>query len=411
VQFFKQALGIDYPWEVKEVKLDQGANKVEIWIQAVKGVIWRDEDGERLHVAGYEQRSWRHLDTMQFETVLHARVPRVKNSDGSTSMVQVPWAERYSRWSRQFECWAIVVMQATSTVQAACKLLGIDWHTAHAIMERAVERGLASRDEEVIEYVGMDEKSFMSGQSYISTMNDLQGGRVLEVVEGHNRPAADALWDELSERQVQGVKAVAMDMSKSFMGSANEKASHAAIVHDRFHVSKYLNDAVNAVRIEEHKALSEEGDSRLKGVKSILLMNPENLDEGVWNRFDELRDSNLKVSRAWHYKDLFRSFWECANREAAQEFFNGWYRSAVRCHMQPIKKVARMLKEHLPGLLNFAEHRITNALSESLNSRIQSIKTAARGFRCFENYRIRILFFLGKLDLLPTGWKSHGIIR
>jgi len=132
---------------------------------------------------------------------------------------------------------------------------------------------------------------------------------------------------------------------------------------------------------------------------------------GVWNRFDELRDSNLKVSRAWHYKDLFRSFWECANREAAHEFFNGWYRSAVRCHMQPIKKVARMLKEHLPGLLNFAEHRITNALSESLNSRIQSIKTAARGFRCFENYRIRILFFLGKLDLVPAGWKAHGIIR
>jgi transposase len=79
--------------------------------------------------------------------------------------------------------------------------------------------------------------------------------------------------------------------------------------------------------------------------------------------------------------------------------FRGWYGWATRSQLKPIIKVAKMLKRHLNGLMNYIEHRITNAVSEGFNSRIQSIKSAARGFRNFDNYRIRILFFCGKLDL------------
>jgi transposase len=89
---------------------------------------------------------------------------------------------------------------------------------------------------------------------------------------------------------------------------------------------------------------------------------------------------------------------ESPRREA---FFGSWYGWAIRYRLDPIKKVAKMLKSHLEGLLNYFDHRVTNATSEGFNSRIQSIKSAARSFRKFENYRIRILFYCGKLDLMP----------
>ncbi len=69
--------------------------------------------------------------------------------------------------------------------------------------------------------------------------------------------------------------------------------------------------------------------------------------------------------------------------------------------LEPVKKVARMLKKHLNELLNWCDHHITNAVSEGLNSRIQAIKSAARGFHSFDSYRSRILFFCGKLNLTP----------
>lgn len=118
--------------------------------------------------------------------------------------------------------------------------------------------------------------------------------------------------------------------------------------------------------------------------------------------FEELCSRELKTSKAWYFKELFVEFWEQPDYISAHRFFNHWYASAIRSKIEPIKKVARMLRDHLDGLLNYVDHRITNAITEGFNSRIQTIKAAARGFRSFKNYKTRILFFCGKLDLAPN---------
>jgi transposase len=107
----------------------------------------------------------------------------------------------------------------------------------------------------------------------------------------------------------------------------------------------------------------------------------------------------LKVFKSETLPLPIRHFWDCLEDETALMTFRGWYGWATRSQLKPIIKVAKMLKRHLNGLMNYIEHRITNAVSEGFNSRIQSIKSAARGFRNFDNYRIRILFFCAKLDL------------
>ncbi len=123
-----------------------------------------------------------------------------------------PWAGKHSRFTLLFEAFAVEVLLACSNVNSAAALLGTDWSTAHAIMKRAVDRGLKKRAVEEVHHVGIDEKSFGSGHDYVSLMTDLDGYRVLEVTQGRTTEAADQLWETLPETQRENVLAVAMDM-------------------------------------------------------------------------------------------------------------------------------------------------------------------------------------------------------
>jgi transposase len=269
-------------------------------------------------------------------------------------------------------------------------------------MERAVQRGLARRKVDNLELVGLDEKSFGKGQDYISIMTDLDQSRVLDVTPGNDTESASALWQKLPEEQRKQVKAAAMDMSAGFAAATREQAPQAKIVHDRFHVSQMLNEAMDQVRRSERRQLREQGDERLNGSRHLWLHNPENLSDERIEDFQLLLKENLKTSKAWFYKENFQAFWQQENDKAAESYFKRWYAGAVRCSMAPIKKAAKSLKAHLANLLTYFTYRITNAVTEGLNSKIQQIKAAARGFRSFANYRTRILFFCGKLDLLPA---------
>jgi transposase len=249
--------------------------------------------------------------------------------------------------------------------------------------------------------VGIDEKSFGRGQDYVSLMTDLGGQRVLEVVEERSLESTLKLWESLPKKQRRRVEAVAMDMSHEGAAAVKQAAPQAVIVYDKFHVSKHLNEAVDKVRKEEHRRLLEQGDESLTGTKYLWLQGacPDG-DRAL--SFSELCARNLKTARAWCHKETFVEFWAQPHAAAGLEFFNRWFGAARRSKLEPIKKTALTLKNHLLGLLNYFLHPITNAMSEGFNSKIQAIKADARGFRRFENYRYRILFHCGKLDLLPA---------
>ena len=232
-EFFQRALGLEEPWRVKEVKLEVEAKKVEVEVECVEKTLWASEAGERLHIHDWERRSWRHLDTMQFETRISALVPRVKYPDGHTETVKVPWAEARSRWTELFECLAIEVLLAARSVSQACELLRIDWSSAQRIMERAVARGLCRRSLEGITRVGLDEKSFGRGQDYISVLSDLDQSRVLEVTPGNDTQSGQRLWQSIPAAQREKVQAAAMDMSAGFAAATRLEAPGAEIVYDQ----------------------------------------------------------------------------------------------------------------------------------------------------------------------------------
>ena len=400
---YRQLLFLDDNWNVKSVKLSTESKRVVIRLEHVgKSVICPECSGTCSLKDHAPERHWRHLDTMQFETILEARVPRVNCASCGVKTTTVPWAAKHSRFTILFEAFVIDVLQAASCVSKAATLLGLSWNCVHTIMKRAVQRGLQRRSVDEVTYLGIDEKSFGRGQDYVSIMTDLTASRVLEVAAGRDEKSAKELWKSLPQQQLEKVEAVAIDMWQAFENSVRDHVPQADIVHDKFHIAKNLNEAVDKVRRQEHKVLKSEGDERLTGTKQLWLYREENVHEKQKAEFEALRDQELKTSRAWMLKEHFRWFWSYCYAGRAKTYFQHWYSWASRCRLKPMVKVAKMIKKRLANILTYFKHHITNATSEGFNSRIQSLKANARGFRTFENYRIRILFYCGKLDLKPA---------
>lgn len=400
---YAMLLGIHSPWEISSVELNMASSRVDIEIEYADssgpcpecGALCPKHDNR-------ERRTWRHLDTMQFATHLHAEMPRVKCKTHGVKTVAAPWASKNSRFTLLFESFSIRVIQAARSIEEARKLLKLSWHQVEAIKRRAVERGLARREAHPIEYLGIDEKQFRSGHKYITNLVDLEQGRVLDVVEERKESACKMLLEQaLTEDQREQVTAVALDMWKAFANAVGDLLPQAAIVHDRFHISQHLNQSVDQVRRAENKQLAGEGDDRLKGTKHFWLYNEENAKVAQSEQFARLKNSNLKVARAWAIKEHFRAFWEYRSKGWAKRHFERWYSWAIRSRLKPVKQVAKMLKTHMSGLLNYFDHRISNAAAEGLNSKIQTVKSNARGYRSFEGFRTSILFYCGKLDMLP----------
>lgn len=402
-EHYEQLLGLSGAWKVSAVTLDVAAKRVEVEIgYDLSQPMECPECGQECpYYDDREMREWRHLDTMQFETILRCEVPRCKCADHGARSLRVPWAGKHSRFTLLFESFAIDVLQACSSVNAAAELMRLNWHQVNEIKRRAVARGLQRRDSAPIKHLGIDEKSFRKGHRYVSLLTDLQGSRVLDVVEGRDGTACEKLFEALTDEQLKGVEAIAMDMWRAYINAAVHYLPDADIVHDRFHVSQHLNQAIDKVRRQEHKILSKQKDDTLKNSKYLWLTGFENLSSEMQVRFNELQSLGLKVGRAYAIKETFDHFWDYQIPSYARRFFRKWYGWARRSKLEPVKRVAKMIDEHFENIITYLKHRISNAATEGFNSVIQSIKANARGFRSFENYRVAILFQCGKLDLKP----------
>ncbi len=117
-----------------------------------------------------------------------------------------------------------------------------------------------------------------------------------------------------------------------------ELLPHAQIVHDKFHISKHLNEAVDQVRRHEHKELLKQGDIRLTGSKYGWLANEESVTDALAAQLEQLKHSDLKVARAWAIKEHFRGFWDYRHAGWAKRHFERWYSWAIRSRLEPIKK-------------------------------------------------------------------------
>jgi transposase len=249
----------------------------------------------------------------------------------------------------------------------------------------------------------VDEKSFAKRHKYETIVYDLDRRCVEYVSDGREQESLAQYYRQFKPKELEQVKAVAMDMWEAYIGATAAHVPKAAdkIVFDKFHVVKYITDAVDKVRRAENKELIERGLDWLKNTKWLWLMNENNIPERRQDEFEKLKQKDLKVGRAWSIKENLRRFWDCADKNQARAFFDKWYFWATHSRLKPIIDAAKTLKRHLDNILTYFDHRITNALGESINSKIEKIKKTACGYRNRDHYKIAIYFHCGDLDLYP----------
>ena len=404
-ELYERVLGLAEPWSVNDVVLNVDDKRVDVWVEHPAEQRWLcPKCGQSLSCRDHaEERVWRHLDTCQFQTHLHARIPRVDCPEHGVLNVSVPWAEARSRFTLLMECLIIGVLEQCATVTGACKLLGISWDEAFGVMQRAVARGRSRKKALPIRHLGVDEKAYRKGHSYMTVVCDLDRSTVEYVAEDRKAESLAGYFESLSDQCLQAIQGVAMDMWEPYVKAAMERVPLAKekIVFDRFHIMKHMNDAVNKVRKQEHKALMADGDETLKRTKYLWLYAYENVPDKRVEDFDAIKDGKLKTARAWAIKECLRDLWDYRSAGWARKFFQGWFGWARRSRLEPVKKAAMTIKNHLDNVLTYCKHRITNAVAEGLNSKIMSIKRRACGYRNKENFKLAIYFFCGGLDLHP----------
>lgn len=404
-ELYAQLLGLRSPWNVTDVDFSPQQRSVLVKVAAEEGAEWCCPQCG-CPAPGYDKRvrQWRHLDTMQFKTLLEAEVPRVQCPEHGVRQVAVPWAEAGSGFTALFEAMAVFWLKQAST-RAVATALGLSWNAVDGIMQRAVRRGLARRTTIEPERLSIDETSFQKRHEYVTVVTDQDTGHVIHVSDNRTTESVEGFYASLTEEQRANIRAVAMDMWPAYIKATRAQVPDAdsKIAFDKFHVAKYLGDGVDKVRRQEHRNLLRAGDVTLKGSKYQWLRNPHNMSKDQASHFAVLRDSNLKTARAWAMKEMAMDIWRYRTQGWAVKAWQRWFIWAQRCRLEPMKKVAATLKAHLWGILNAISLGVHNGHAESTNARIQRIKARACGFRNRERFRNAIYFHCGGLELMPEG--------
>ena len=314
--------------------------------------------------------------------------------------VRVPWAERGSRFTALFERLVIDWLQEAN-IKAVAEQFHLSWDEADGIMQRAVARGLARREKQAPKKVGIDETSFQKRHEYVTVINDLERGVVLDVLDDRTQESLGNGLKALGQEVLDKLEVVALDMWQPYIAALERMVPKASekIAFDRFHGAKHSGDAVNKVRSLEHRAFHAHGESPLTRSTYLWLRGSENLDADEESRLKHLCRCATKTARAWSLKELARSLWCYSSRGWARRAWRRWCSKAMRSRLDPMKKVATMINKFLEGIVNATVMRASNSRSEGMNARIQWLKKSACGFRNRRRFRNAILFHLGGLEI------------
>jgi len=398
-QFFDLLLNFGDDWKVESIKVDVNKEEVDVFVKYLEKKAEDPNTKELCNIYDHSPtRKWRHLDTMQYKTFINCSIPRIINKEGKVKTIEVPWAENYERHTFMFERLAIDLLKSTKNQTQTSELLRCGFNVINRIIHNSVNRGLKRRPSDYcFEHLSIDEKSFKKGHKYVTVLSDPISGIVINVSENRDYESCKHLLsNSIKEENRNKVKTVCIDMWRSYINASKELLTNAEIIHDKFHLVKYLNDAVDKVRRREVIHHEE-----LRNTKYIFLKNPDNQSEKQRIKFESISNTNYEVSKAWRVKENFRDIFGCRSFEDAFVLVVQWINNAVWTNIKEIIKVVRMLKNHLKGVINAMVNTFTNAMAERLNGKIQEVKSIGRGYRRFENFRSAILFFHGGLNLYP----------
>ena len=221
IKLFQMALMIKPPWFVKRVEFSPEKKRLDLYLDFKSGSSFScPVCGKPGKAYDATMKTWRHLNFFQYETYLHARVPRMKCEEHGVKLVEVSWSRKQSGFTLLFEAMAML-MAKEMPVNAVGKLLGVTDKRLWRVMEHYVTEELEKQDLSMVKEVGVDETSIRRGHSYVSLFVDMETGKVIYVTEGKDSSTVQRFSEHLNEHggKAEKIKEVSCDMSPAYIPS------------------------------------------------------------------------------------------------------------------------------------------------------------------------------------------------
>ena len=341
---------------------------------------------------GGVERFIRGLPMGQRPTVFQLQVPRVVClSCGKIRQVKINFADPKKHYTRSFARYALELSRHM-TIQAVADHLQVGWDTIKEIQAQYLQRRFGRPRLRDLKEIAIDEINIGHGQRYLTIVLNLRSGAVVFVGDGKGTDALKPFWPRLRRARAQ-VEAVATDMSAAYIRAVRDHLPHAGLVFDHFHVIKLFNDKLSAFRRQLFHELNGPSQRLLKGIRWLLLKNPDNLDDtkSERQRLERALKINKPLAIAYYLKEDLRQIWQQPDKRSARLVLNEWLAQARASGIRFLKQFADTLQAHQEGILNYYDHRISTGPLEGTNNKIKTMQRQAYGFRDTEFFKLKIL--------------------
>jgi transposase len=370
--------------------------------------------GCRLPGPGYDQlteRSFQFVPLWGLAVFLLYRMRRVACPRCGVTVEQVPWARGKERCTVAFT-WYLTFWAKHLSWQRVAEIFHVSWGTVFAACDYAMEWGLARRRLDGIDAIGVDEVQWQMGHHYLTLVYQIEDKckRLLYVGMDRTADSLRGFFTLIGEEAAAGLKYVCSDMWQPYLDVLAQLAKGAIHVLDRYHLVASLNKAVDEVRAEEARRLKADGyEPVLKHSRWCLLKRPENLTDKQTVKLQELLRYNLRTVRAYLHKEDLQRLWEYESPHSAGKFLQEWTARIMRSRLEPLKKVARSMRNHLGLILNWFRARgtISSGSVEGMNYNVKLAMRNAYGFRSFRAIEVALFH---KLGALPESDLTHRFV-
>ncbi len=283
---------------------------------------------------------------------------------------------------------------STSTIKDVAKEFHLDRRAVKELEMQYMREKLRRVGNPGPKVIGIDEISIRKGHTYRIVVSDLERRRPIWFGgEDRSEESLNCFFDELGPKKVSKIRLAVMDMWKPFEKSTRQKAHQAAILYDKFHIIRHLNEALDKIRKSEYARLTGNNRKFIKGQKYTLLSHRENLTTDGRRSLKTLLTANKRLNTAYILKEEFGQLWDYQSEAWARRFFDNWKASLKWQRLKPYEKFAKMVERHWDGIAAFCkpENKVALGFVEGLNNKIRVIQRRSYGLRDEEYLRLKIL--------------------
>jgi transposase len=362
----------------------------------------REDGGSR------QRRRWRGLDLGTVRVWLEADAPRVRCREHGRVVAQVPWARHDARHTRAFEdTVAWLVTQCSKT--AVSELMRIAWRTVGSIISRVVDDLDAQVDRLAgLRRIGIDEISYKRRHKYLTVVVDHDTGRLVWAKPGRDKQTVGAFFDDLGQQRCGQLTHVSADAAEWIADVVARRCPQAVRCADPFHVVAWATEALDEVRREawntaagrvrgsdRRRGEGATGVARaLKRSRYALWKNPEHLTARQAQKLAWIAKTDPRLYRAYLLKEGLRHVFKVKGEEGKQAL-DCWIAWAQRCRIPAFVALQQRIRRHREEIDAALEHRLSQGLIESTNTKLRLLHRLAFGFHSPQAFIALAMLALG----------------